>query len=260
MELNVVCVKWGSKFDAKYVNRLYAAVERNLSLEHRFVCFTDDPQWIDTAIETHPIPQTDLKSCWTKLALFSDRLPLQGVMLYLDLDNLVTGSLDGLFLYQRDATHMGLIDWNRPYTFASGIFRLHVGAYPHVLKNFYRGLEEGWLQESIEYDAYSNAHDKVVYWDSRPSARIFAEEMNLNRAENWVNDRLRYPGDQEWISNNLHYPYKKSRLRLSQWPPKWLLSFKHHGFVREDTKVLLMHGYPKQHDIPDHELVRRYWC
>lgn len=258
MDLNVVCVKWGIKFGPEYVNKLHAAVSRNLSLEHRFVCFTDDPQWIDAGIECRQIPRDDLKSCWNKLALFSDRIDLNGVMLYLDLDNLITGSLDGLFLYKRDSLYMGLIDWNRPYTFASGIFRIQVGAFPHVLQNFYRGLEEGWLQESVEYDSYSNARDKVVYWDSRPSARQFAEQMNSNVAENWVNDRLRYPGDQEWISNNFHYPYKKNRLRLFEWPPKWLRSFKYHS-VNDETKVLLMHGYPKQHDIPSHELVRKYW-
>jgi len=33
-------MKWGDKFPAEYVNRLYAMVARNLSDEFRFVCFT----------------------------------------------------------------------------------------------------------------------------------------------------------------------------------------------------------------------------
>ena len=35
---NVLCIKWGSKYSADYVNNLYSMVERHLSLSHRFVC------------------------------------------------------------------------------------------------------------------------------------------------------------------------------------------------------------------------------
>ena len=38
---NVICIKWGDKFGANYVNSLYNMVERNLTLPHRFICFTD---------------------------------------------------------------------------------------------------------------------------------------------------------------------------------------------------------------------------
>ena len=39
---NVVCIKWGEKYSAEYVNRLYGMVQRQLSLPHRFVCLTED--------------------------------------------------------------------------------------------------------------------------------------------------------------------------------------------------------------------------
>ena len=150
MDLNVVCVKWGTKFSHEYVNRLHSAVQRNLPVPHRFVCFTDDDRWIDNNIETMPIPRDDLKSCWNKLALFSDTLKLTGVMLYLDLDNLITGPLEPLFRYREEERYMGLVDWGRPYTFASGIFRMHVGTFPQVLDYFDSGLQEGWLKELEE--------------------------------------------------------------------------------------------------------------
>ena len=41
-ELAVVCVKWGTKYGMDYLNNLYAAVRRNLSIPHKFYCLTDD--------------------------------------------------------------------------------------------------------------------------------------------------------------------------------------------------------------------------
>ena len=44
MTKNVICIKWGTKFGPEYVNRLYKMVQKNLSLPHRFVCFTDSAE------------------------------------------------------------------------------------------------------------------------------------------------------------------------------------------------------------------------
>jgi hypothetical protein len=39
-------MKWGDKFPSEYVNRLYAMVNRNLSIPFRFVCFTENDSGI----------------------------------------------------------------------------------------------------------------------------------------------------------------------------------------------------------------------
>ena len=39
---NVICIKWGDKFGASYVNRLYKMVDKNMTKPYRFVCFTDN--------------------------------------------------------------------------------------------------------------------------------------------------------------------------------------------------------------------------
>ena len=49
---NVLCIKWGSKYSADYVNKLYSMVERHLSLSHRFVCLTEDTTGLNSEIET----------------------------------------------------------------------------------------------------------------------------------------------------------------------------------------------------------------
>ena len=52
---NVLCIKWGNKFSAGYVNKLYSMVKRHLSLSHRFVCLTEDTTGLNSEIETKPL-------------------------------------------------------------------------------------------------------------------------------------------------------------------------------------------------------------
>ena len=59
MTMHVLCFKWGTKYGPEYVNRLYAMVERNLSLSFAFHCFTDDNRGIRSGVECHSLPQLD---------------------------------------------------------------------------------------------------------------------------------------------------------------------------------------------------------
>ena len=58
--VNVLCMKWGTKYPADYVNTLYSMVARNLSREFRFVCLTEDATGLDPKIEAFPLPQIKL--------------------------------------------------------------------------------------------------------------------------------------------------------------------------------------------------------
>lgn len=42
-KINVLCVKWGSRYPADYVNKLYAGIKRNTTWDITFYCFTQDP-------------------------------------------------------------------------------------------------------------------------------------------------------------------------------------------------------------------------
>ncbi|CAC9594638.1 PMID: 11481431 [uncultured Gammaproteobacteria bacterium] len=58
--VNIICMKWGDKFPAEYVNRLYGMVSHNLSLPFRFVCFTENDSGIRNEVEIQPLPKLDL--------------------------------------------------------------------------------------------------------------------------------------------------------------------------------------------------------
>lgn len=100
---NVICMKWGSKYGPEYVNRLYAMVRRHLTGDFRMVCLTDDSHGIRAEVACFPIPALELppgipERGWTKLATFSaDLHGLRGTALFLDLDVVIVGPLDGFF-------------------------------------------------------------------------------------------------------------------------------------------------------------------
>ena len=41
--VNILCLKWGTRYGADYVNYIYRGVKAHLNRPFRFVCVTDDP-------------------------------------------------------------------------------------------------------------------------------------------------------------------------------------------------------------------------
>jgi len=107
----VVCIKWGTKYPAYYVNRLYNGVRRHLQGDLRFICMTDDPTGIQPGVETIPIPNepyaesvrlelltSKRQGAFGKISLFKPGLfSGKGAILGFDLDVVITGTLDELF-------------------------------------------------------------------------------------------------------------------------------------------------------------------
>ncbi len=105
--INILTMKWGTMYGPEYVNRLAAGVSRHLTLPHRFICFTDDSTGLDEGVQAMPLPQLTLPggqedTRWRKLGLFnSDLFGLKGTGLFLDLDQVIVGSLN--IFFQDDA-------------------------------------------------------------------------------------------------------------------------------------------------------------
>jgi len=97
--LRVVCLKWGDKYGSDYVNRLKAAVTRNIKQPFTFHCLTEDPAGLEDDIHVIPLPEIELEGWWLKLLLFKQGfLPFdsQDLVLYLDLDVVILQSLEPL--------------------------------------------------------------------------------------------------------------------------------------------------------------------
>lgn len=95
--LTVWCVKIGTKYSDDDVYLLRDQVDRHLSAEHEFWCFSDRSIWgIDCVIPADMWP-----GWWAKLQLFG--WSRSGLNLYLDLDSVIVGSLDDLLSEQLSA-------------------------------------------------------------------------------------------------------------------------------------------------------------
>lgn len=101
-DLNVICFLWdGDRWDVEahrgydYVNILYHSVQRHLSIPHRFICMTNlDASRFDAGIELLPLNAPSWKGCLPKICMFDPSLGLKGRVFSLDIDIIITGSLD----------------------------------------------------------------------------------------------------------------------------------------------------------------------
>jgi hypothetical protein len=120
----IVCIKWGDKFPAYYVNRLFAGVSRFMDRPFRFVCFTDSGDGIGSGVEVFPLPEVHFENemvramttgkrrgAWRKLTMLKPGAAnLRGPCLGLDLDVVITGNLGELLDYRPGKLCMGR-DW-----------------------------------------------------------------------------------------------------------------------------------------------------
>lgn len=143
--VNVICIKWGDKYPAEYVNKLYGMVARNLKRPFRFVCVTDDPRdGIRPEVELVPIPPITLPERqrnwpWRKVSLFAPKIgDLTGLTLFLDLDILVTGPLDSFFDYPGE--FCVIENWTQPGSLIgnTSVYRFVIGAHTDLYDHFMR--------------------------------------------------------------------------------------------------------------------------
>lgn len=95
--MNIVCVKWGDKFNYEHVNRLYKMVCKRFHKDFTFICYTDNPNGIDSNIVTEPLPDYDLEVWWWKLTLF--KFTAEDTTIFFDLDVVIQNNITHLIDY-----------------------------------------------------------------------------------------------------------------------------------------------------------------
>lgn len=141
----VLCIKWGTRYGPEYVNRLYAMVARHLSAPFRVICCTDDRRGIRPEVNCFDLPElgcpipTNAPGKFRKLALWNaDLFGLRGTALFLDLDVVVTGSLDALFAYGNPDDVILARNWIKPLERLgqTSVFRFPLGRHAYLLSDF----------------------------------------------------------------------------------------------------------------------------
>lgn len=167
----VICMKWGTRYGPEFVNRMWAAVKRNTARPTRLVCLTDDETGIDPDVECHPIPDIDLPESlintpWRKLTLWKSPLAdVSGDVLFLDLDLVITGSLDAMFDYE-PGRYCVIHNWTQKSerNGNTSAFRFPVGKHSYIFDKFQIN-PEGWLARyRIEQLYISREISDMVFW------------------------------------------------------------------------------------------------
>jgi len=173
MDNIVICMKWGTKYGAEYVNRLYNMVNRHTTLPFKMVCLTDDSTGIDPAVQCLPIPPLALpegspERGWNKLSTFEPELyGLQGNALFLDIDIVIVDNMDCFFTHEGD--FLIIHDWKRPWriTGNSSVYRFKLGAFPQLMPYFRANFDEirsKFRNEQAYLSWYVQQQGKLSYW------------------------------------------------------------------------------------------------
>lgn len=198
-------------------------VERNLTLPYTFTCFTDNQKDIDKKITCKPLPILPLQGWWYKLWFLSKEFPLDGTILFLDLDLIVFDNIDNLFTFNPD-NFCSIRDFNRSLNIKwerinSSVFKYQSKKYSYVFDNFM-------------IDSFQNV--KKFHGD---------QDFMFKH----IKDNVFWPD--EWIQS---YKWEmRGRNELTKIDGK--RNFKTIGtpIIRKDTKIAVFHGEPNPQDCKD---------
>jgi hypothetical protein len=148
-------------------------VRRHLTGEFNMVCLTDNSDGIRSEVQCLPIPPLDLpqgipERGWTKLASFAQDLHgLRGTALFLDVDVVIVGNMDGFF--EAPGDFMIIHDYKRPWriTGNSSVYRYQLGAHPEVLEYFrhnFDTIRKQFRNEQAYLSDFLHRQGKLAYW------------------------------------------------------------------------------------------------
>lgn len=224
--LNLICLKHGNKYSSEYVNKLHNMIVRNLTIPHRFICFTDNSNELNSSIEIINLPKIDaLQGWWWKPYIFKKGHFSEGdINLFFDLDMVIISNIDKLANYL-PSEFVGLEDLSRVF-----------GRSPQKLGSAVMKWPAGQF------------HD---IWDK------FENDSSIIK---------RFRGDQDWIwflhSKNIKF-YPKDWIISYKWEARNInelyrdidqrLKFKtiRDPIIPKETSVLAFHGTPDPHDVFD---------
>ena len=184
----VACLQVGNYCNRgrEYVEKLHRAVSKNLSLPFTFECFTDDQHGYPAGITKRALPYPGLKHWFHKLSLFKPGVFPDGErVLYLDLDTLIVGSLDGFANYAGDIAMIEqfFADVNPNFSgYQSGVMSWRAGSVDYIWQAYEKnGLPEtrGGDQAFMNY-AFKQAGSKPDTWgDVLPGQLVSYKAGNM---------------------------------------------------------------------------------
>ena len=167
----MICIKWGNRYGPLFVNRLLLSIKRHTKLKTRLICFTDDDSDIDKEVICYPLPEIKIppeisSTPWRKMSVWQYPLyDLNGDILFLDLDLVLTGNIDRFFTF-KPGHYCVIENWTQK---GMGIgntscFRFPAGKYKNIYEDFEKNSYKIWKEFHIEQIYLSKKITKQVFW------------------------------------------------------------------------------------------------
>lgn len=230
---NVICLKYGDKYSADYVNKLHHMVRRHTTGDVGFYCVTENPIGLDPTIKVITLPQiSGLQGWWYKPFIFSKDFPVKGKLLFLDLDIVIIKNIDCFFEYTptkfciiRDFTRSMNPSWTR---YNSSVFRLDSESLDYVWSSLVKDTsatrrlhgDQDWLYEKIK--------ENVQFWPDE-----------WCQSYKW---EIRSRGEIVGVGRQRNFATVLKE-------PK----------IQSETRILVFHGDPKPEQVKD-PIVVDNWC
>lgn len=169
--MNVICLKWGDKYGPEYVNKLYNMTQRHTTIPFRFVCFTDNQQGLDSAVDAKPllIKENNVSGWWHKISFFQDEIyDLEGDLFFMDLDVVIINKIDKFFKIQETNEFIGIWDWVARRKdiehFNSSIFKMPIGKFSYIWHAFEQNASAIMRRLHGDQDWISECIKNKIYW------------------------------------------------------------------------------------------------
>lgn len=227
-----VCMKWGTLYPADYVNKLYGMVRRNTLGSLRFVCLTDDPAGVREEVECLPCPTVALpppfnNTGWRKIVLWAETLPgMEGDWLFLDLDVIVTGSLDAFFEFAPEQSFVVMQNWTQKGQGIgnTSVFRFRAGAHPYIHDRLVPEFQTILAQHRNEQIYISRTVSEMKFWPDAWCA-LFKVHCVPPMPQRWWKAPVVPEGARVIAFPGVPNPHEAVQ---GLWPAKWYKKFYKH--------------------------------
>lgn len=140
--ITVITFLWGDKFGADDVAKLFSAVRRNLKQPARFIAVSEWNLNIEgvECIPIRDIELTKIKGCYARLRMFDRQwqcdYKIEGRIVLIDLDTVITGELDPLFDRPEPFVIMQGGNSTNPCLFNGALQMLRTGCHSEIWDSF----------------------------------------------------------------------------------------------------------------------------
>lgn len=186
--VNFVCVLWDNKHTNHSVKKLYNMIQKNLTIDHKFYCFTDQiKNQTNNDIIFKKFPKNGFKGWWNKLQLFNPEIKLEGVNIFFDLNLIISKNIDHFATYGEDESfcvlpnfNSNIIKWNNKTAYI---------IWEEYMNNHFSLLHMNHSDDraSIIWEQYGNKskyfseHEIIKdIMSSKPEFKFFPESYQYN--------------------------------------------------------------------------------